>query len=272
MRRHSATLNLTPLRWLGGILFAVTATLATAADRLVMVDTRPGVRVGYWLMQRDGAKATLLLLPGGGGAIGMKGGVPTSENFLVRSRDHFAAQGFNVAIVGRPSDKSELDSNFRASADHATDLRHIVEKLRRDLGQPVWLVGTSRGTISAAAAAIALEPATLAGVVLTASVTHGVRAAPVPALALPEIRVPVLVVHHKLDACRSCDPRQTHLIMDRLTGAPVKKLMLLEGGSGASGDPCEALHWHGFIGMEREAVEAIARWIRSPEPQRPGAS
>ena len=246
------------------LLFAFAASLATAADRLVMVDTRPGVRVGYWLIQRDGAKATLLLLPGGGGSIGMKGAVPTSDNFLVRSRDHFAAQGFHVAIVGKPSDRDELDSNFRAGAAHVEDLRLVVERLRKDLGQPVWLVGTSRGTISAAAAAIALDPSTLAGIVLTASVTNGMRAAPVPGLALAEIRVPVFVVHHRRDACRSCVPHEAARIIDGLTRAPVKKLLLVDGGGGAGGDPCEPLHWHGFIGMEREAVAAIAEWIRDP--------
>ncbi|MEK7341033.1 MAG: hypothetical protein AABZ69_02320, partial [Candidatus Binatota bacterium] len=42
-------------------------------------------------MKRDGARATVVLLMGGGGGIGLKGGVPRSQNFLVRSREHFAA-------------------------------------------------------------------------------------------------------------------------------------------------------------------------------------
>lgn len=250
-------------------IFILASTLATAADRMVGVDTRPGVRVGYWLMPRDGAKVTVMLLPGGEGGIGFKGGVPTSANFLVRSRDYFAAQGFNVAIVGKPSDRDDLDSNFRASAPHMEDLRVVVERLRKDLGQPVWLVGTSRGTISAAAAAIALDPSLLAGIVLTSSVTNGNRAAAVPGLALAEIRIPVLVVHHRRDACKSCVPYEAAHIVERLTQAPVKKFVMLDGGSGARGDPCEPWHWHGYVGMEREAVEVIADWIRNPVPEKP---
>ena len=259
------TLNLTPVRTFVFLVFACAAALATAADRLVSIDTRPGVRVAYWLMEREGAKATLLLLPGGSGSIGYKGGVPTSENFLVRSRDYFAAQGFHVAIVGRPSDRAELDSAYRAGTAHVEDLRHVIERLRKDLGQPVWLVGTSRGTISAAAAAIALDPSYLAGIALTASVTNGQRATPVPGLALSEIRVPVFVLHHRRDACRNCVPHEAAHIVERLTRAPAKRLLLVDGGGGASGDPCEALHWHGFIGMEREAVAAITDWIRNPQ-------
>ena len=246
-------------------LLTLGSSLATAADRLVTIDTRPGVRLGYWLMQREDARATLVLLPGGGGSIGLRDGVPTSSNFLVRSRDLFAARGFHVAIVGRPSDRPDLDSNFRASSAHVEDLRLVVERLRKDLGKPVWLVGTSRGTISAAAAAIALDPADIAGIVLTSTVTHGTRAAPVPALSIADIRVPVLVVHHARDECRSCVPEEAARIAGRLTRAPVKKFVMLDGGADARGDPCEPWHWHGFVGMEREAVELIVRWIGEPK-------
>ncbi len=241
------------------------AGAAAAADHLVVVDTRPGVRLGYYLMPREGAKATLLILPGGSGSLAMKQGVPTSRNFLVRSRDDFADAGFNVALVGKPSDREDLDSGFRSSAAHVEDLRVVVEKLRKDLGKPVWLVGTSRGTISAAAAAIALDPASIAGIVLSSTVTNGRQFTPVPGLALDEIRVPVLVLHHKLDACRSCVPGETTRVMSGLTHAPVKKLILVEGGGGASGDPCEAMHYHGYIGMEKEAVATITEWIRDPK-------
>lgn len=251
------------------LVFAFAAGFTVAADRLVTIDTRPGVKVGYWVMPRDGAKATVVLLPGGEGGIGMKDGVPISGNFLVRSRDLFAAQGFNVAIVGKPSDRGDLDGFFRASAPHVEDLRVVIERLRKDLGQPVWLVGTSRGTISAAAAAIAFDASLLAGIVLTSSVTQGARAMPVPSLALPEIRIPVLVVHHRRDACPSCQPHDAAYIVSRLTRAPVKKLLMLDGGSGARGDPCEPWHWHGFVGMEGEAVGAIADWLRNPMPEKP---
>ena len=243
---------------------ACVALVSSAADHLVMVDTRPGVRVGYWLMQRPNATATLLVLPGGSGGIALKGGVPTSENFLVRTRDSFAAAGFNVALVGKPSDRDDLDSGFRSGAQHVEDLRRIVERLNRDLGKPVWLVGTSRGTISAAAAAIALDPAQIGGVVLTSTVTYGTQFAPVPALAIGNIRVPVLVVHHRYDACKSCNPLDLPPMMEALRGAPVKKMILVEGGS-PRGDPCEALHYHGYHGIEQQVVDAIADWIRSPK-------
>jgi len=255
MRRHFPAL-----------LLALLSSCALAQDRLVFADTRPGVRVGYWLMVRPGASATLMLLPGGEGSIGAaKGREPRSKNFLVRTRDMFAAEGFNVAVVGRPSDRDDLDLNFRAGSAHVEDLRVIADRLGRELGKPVWIVGTSRGSVSAAAAGAKLDPPLIAGIVLTSSVTYSRQGAAVPGLPLMDVRVPVLVMHHKRDACRDCDPREAHLITERLTGAPVKKLLLVDGGGGESGNVCEPMHFHGFIGMEAEAVKAISGWIRKPQ-------
>ena len=250
--------------WL--FLLVLLSTLASAADGLVSIDTRPGVRVGYWLMVRPGATATLMLLPGGEGSIGyVKGQEPRSKNFLVRSRELFAAEGFNVAVIGRPSDKDDMDLTFRAGRDHVEDLRIIAERLKRELRVPVWLVGTSRGTVSAAAAAAVLDPETVAGIVLTSSVTYSKSQPAVPTLPLMDVRVPVLVMHHKRDACRDCDPREAHLITERLTGAPVKKLVLVDGGGNPSGPVCEPMHYHGYIGMEDEAVKRIADFVKDPK-------
>jgi len=216
-------------------VLALAASLAQGADRLVTIETRPGVKVGYYWMERPGAKATIVLLPGGEGSIGMRDGTPHSENFLVRSRDYFADAGFNVAVVGKPSDRNDLDARFRSTDEHVADLRAVVQKLS-GFGQPIWLVGTSLGTISAAAAAGAQPPLPIAGIVLTSSVTGTNRYTgfSVPMLDLAQVRVPVLVMHHKDDSCDVCEPGQAHRIVEALTNAPVKKLLLVSGGSMAN--------------------------------------
>ena len=253
------------MSWRLSIFLLAFAGLSAAADRMVFVDTRPGVRVGYWLMERPNATATVMLLPGGEGSIGAaKGQEPRSKNFLVRTRDLFADAGFNVAVVGRPSDTQDMTLSFRAGADHIEDLRVIAERLRSQLGKPVWLVGTSRGSVSAAAAGAKLDPPAIAGLVLTSSVTFNRSGVATPNLPLMDVRVPVLVMHHKRDACKDCDPREAHLITDRLTGVPVKKLLLVDGGGDPSGPVCEPLHYHGFIGMEAEAVKLIADFVKDP--------
>jgi predicted alpha/beta-hydrolase family hydrolase len=255
-------------RGLGALLLALAMVGATSvrADELITLPTRSGVTVSYWYMPRTNASATLLLMPGGAGGIGMRNGRPQSGNFLVRSRDLFAAEGFNVAIVGRPSDVADMDTAFRAGAAHMEDMRRVLADLRARADVPLWLVGTSRGTVSATAAAIAIGPPQVAGIVLTSSVTAFKVPGAVPTQRLSEVRVPVLVLHHEKDACPTCAPHEVSWIVSGLTQAPVKKLIWASGGEGARGDPCEPFHWHGYIGMEAQAVSWITSWVRQPTP------
>ncbi len=171
-----------------------------------------------------------------------------------------------MAVVGRPTDQSELGYSFRVSPKHIEDLRHVTASLRKDSGMPVWLIGTSRGTISATSAAIAFGNEELAGIVLTSSVTSNKKTGAVPYQKLEAIRIPVLVLHHEYDACKICEPREASLIIRGLKNAPVKKIIFVKGGEGPSGDPCEAMHWHGFIGTEKGAVEIITNWMAKPSP------
>jgi hypothetical protein len=214
------------------------------------------------------AKATLILLPGGAGGIGRTGDAawPDGGNFLVRSAPMFAAAGYNLAVMARPSDIEDMEYGFRTSRAHVDDLRRVAQMVKQKFGAPVWLVGTSRGTVSAAVATIEMrDEALVDGIVLTSSVTNlRKRAGAVPTLSLDRIKVPVLVVHHQKDACENCRPDGAALIVRGLTNAPVKKLVMVDGGSGPQGNPCEPYHYHGYIGKEQEAVNVIAGWIRNP--------
>jgi hypothetical protein len=71
---------------------------------------------------------------------------------------------------------------------------------------------------------------------------------------------------HRHDACELTQAHETVHILRGLAQAPIKKLMVVEGGQNPSGNPCQALHWHGFIGMEERAVQDIAAWMREPRP------
>ena len=86
----------------------------------------------------------------------------------------------------------------------------------------------------------------------------------VPRQDLKAITLPVLVYHHAKDACKHCQASEAPFIIKGLTNAPIKKLMVVDGGANPTGDECAGQHWHGFIGMEHEAVDQIARWIKSP--------
>lgn len=126
-----------------------------AADQLVTLPLGgSGISTSYWWMPRDGAQATLLLISGGAGGMAFDGAQPKSDNFLVRTRDLFVAKGFNVAVLGLSTDMRDLTQDVRTSNEHAQDVLAVVKAIRTASPRPVWLVGTSRGTFSAAVAAI----------------------------------------------------------------------------------------------------------------------
>jgi pimeloyl-ACP methyl ester carboxylesterase len=250
-------------------LIASWMPVCVLADELIVVPTRADVTTSYWWMPRDAAKANLILLSGGSGGIGYRNGEPQSNNFLIRSRVHFATGNptgaFNVALLGNASDMRQLDPSNRASPEHVADIAAVVAHIRAKSAAPIWLVGTSQGTISTAAAAIALGEK-INGIVLSASYTDFKTPTSVPQQAINKIKVPALVISHEQDSCRVTLPSDSKFIVEKLTAAPVKRLMLLSGGSNPTGNDCQAFHWHGFINMEAAASKAMTDWILNPQP------
>jgi hypothetical protein len=225
---------------------------------------RSNANLPLLVMRHDQAIGTVVLLPGGDAGTGkIVDGIPSSRNFLVRAREAFYAGQYNVVIAFRPSDLQNLDYSYRTSAAHIAEVAQAVDFAQHQFKVPVWLVGTSRGSVSATAATIVLGQAKLAGLVLTSSVTHGKPGA-ITSQAIDHISIPTMVVHHKNDLCKICSPTAASQITASLTAAPQKKFMLIEGGSDPSGDFCEALHWHGFINYEAQTVHLITEWMRKP--------
>jgi hypothetical protein len=254
------------LRGLLACLLALCMAVSSwAADLLIPVKTRPDVTTSYWWMPRGGASATVVLFSGGGGGIGYRDGEPKSGNFLIRSRDEFAKAGFNVALMGNPSDMPRLTPAFRQSPEHFSDVRAVVQDIQARSPAPVWLVGTSQGTISAAAVGIDLGPS-IQGVVLTATLSGQQLGGSVSDLTLNKLAVPVLVHQHAKDSCKLTPPYLAERLISKLTASPVKKYMEVDGGQNPTGPACEAFHYHGYIEMEPEAVAQISAWIKHPVP------
>ncbi|MCV4939204.1 hypothetical protein OFC17_30950, partial [Escherichia coli] len=80
---------------------------------------------------------------------------------VVRTRRPFADRGLRVAVLDAPSDRQTAPflAGFRQTPDHVADIRAALAWLRSQGPGPVWLVATSRGTQSAAHAAIELAEA-----------------------------------------------------------------------------------------------------------------
>lgn len=250
-------------RTLIATILLVIGAVAHAEGTLFKVSTRPDVKTTLFWEPVDGAKATVFLFPGGGGGFGsVENGKATSNNFLVRSASYFTANGFNVAIFGKPSDSEDLDYADRISDTHMTDVRKVLDFVKTKSTVPVWIVGTSRGTVSATAMAIHVQ-SEIAGLVLTSSVVNYKKPGAVPRQDLAAIKVPVLVLHHSKDACIHCRPDEVPGAFKGFRNSPVKKLVFVDGGANPMGDPCAGQHYHGYIGMEKEAVDTISDWIHA---------
>jgi hypothetical protein len=139
----------------------------------------------------------------------------------------------------------------------------VITYLREKADIPVWLVGTRRGTESAAQAAIqsTRHPD---GLVLTSSMTaKNGRGTAVTEMKLDRITLPVLIVAHKSDGCWATEPQYAETIKERLTGARTVTLKYFQGGRVPGTNPCQALSYHGFFGIEREVIDFIAAFIKA---------
>ncbi len=256
----------TRLRLATALLLLSARLPAQTVQRVVDILTRPGVSERAIVLTPPNPKAAVVLLAGSHGGLqlspdgSMKWG---RGNFLVRSRQLFADRGLMVIVLDAPSDRQAAPflDGFRESRQHVADLKAVIAWSRAQAAIPVWLVGTSRGTQSAAYAGTQLlgqdGPD---GIVLTSTILREGQDRAVPDMALDKIRVPVLVVHHEQDRCKSTPFPYISDVMKKLVNAPRHDLLTFKGGKN-EGDPCEAFAYHGFNGLEPQVVEKIAAWV-----------
>lgn len=254
------------MRVLFGFAFLVSLCCSAWAQQIVDIPTRSGVTQRLLVYAVAHPKATLVMLPGGHGGLRLfpNGSMGWGQNnFLVRTCQLFVDQGFKVILVDAPSDRQSQPflAGFRQRPEHLADLKAVIAWAREQAKVPVWLIGTSRGTQSAAYVATELAGDDAPdGVVLTASIVSDAKSRPVPAMPLGKITVPVLVVHHEQDECSHCPYSGVSEIVDKLNSAPRKELVTIAGGK-SIGDPCQAKAYHGFNGVEPAVTQTIGSWI-----------
>jgi hypothetical protein len=253
------------------LLLALPTSLPAAASELVSIKTPRGVTQKFILMKPDQPKATVVLFAGGHGALNLQSAASMKwgdGNFLVRSRDIFLKHGFMVAVMDAPSDNAGgMTAQFRMGLDHALDVSAVVLHLRKVSPVPVWFVGTSMGTFSAAGGA--LGPAKVDGLVLTSTITRakpdwkiaGSHKDGVASMPLGRVVVPTLILSHKKDGCDITPAADGAKLKRALSKSSRVEIILLEGGLPPQSDPCQAKSEHGFLGIEETAVKAIADFI-----------
>jgi len=224
-----------------------------------------------------GIHITLVLLPGGAGYIDLDTqgcARKLKGNSLIRSLPDFAREGFGTALVDAPADYQGDDGlgGYRTARLHAEDLGKVIAEIRKKTNGAVWVVGTSRGSISAANAASRLTGAARPdGVVLTSVLTSGTTsgkrlwvAQTVFDLPLEEIRLPALLVGHANDTCARSPPGLMESVAKRIA-SPRKQVVAVTGGPAFHGSglaACEGRAPHGYVDQEAEVAAGMARFIR----------
>jgi hypothetical protein len=242
---------------------------AAPRESVVRVPSRPEVTQGFYLIEPEGpARAIAVLFVGGEGETALNDQGPTKlkGNFLMRVRGQLSKAGLILAYPDVPSDQAGRGlGDFRTSTRHAEDIAAMVKALKARANLPVFLIGTSRGTISAANGAGRIDPSLIAGVILTSTVTERSKNKQKPVFDTPldKIRVPVLVMSHKDDTCYVTPPSDIPRLLRAMSASPRKDSLLLSGGKPPKSDPCEAFAAHGFFGIESKAAKSMTDWIDS---------
>jgi len=146
-----------------------------------------------------------------------------------------------------------MDQQWRDSNEHVADIAAAVTVVQQRFpGAKVWLLGLSNGSWSAAHAGAALQDK-LAGVILM-SVAQGAFAT----RGFAGIRIPMLVVQHRRDACLPYSNIEAQARWHTLITVDDARLPRPGARRECSGSAA-----HSFRGSEAAVMAAVAQWINT---------
>ncbi|MBO0661572.1 alpha/beta hydrolase [Jiella sp. MQZ9-1] len=210
-------------------------------------------------------RATLIMLPGGTGEVGLRrdGAVRHDDNFVVRTRQAFVARGYAVLI---PETVAKINlRGMRSSPAYGRVVDGLAEYARQRFGVPVFLVGTSQGTIAAMNGAAHAPSGLVSGVVLSESISVPGRRSTETVFDAdpPGVRVPALVIANRDDRCDVAPPAMAPRIASAMAHSPSVRVLRVEGGEQRSKTACGSRSPHGYDGIERPVIAAITAWLRA---------
>jgi len=240
---------------------------AAPYEEIVHVEVRKGVDEPVLLSMTSKdqkPKRIVMLFPGGDGIMQIQQKARGTwfhlwGNYLIRARAKFVDAEDIAVSVDMPNDEYCCANDFfRLGEKHAADVGAILASLAaRFPGAEFYLVGTSKGTVSAAALGARLG-AKVAGVVLTSTVTQEARDGQgLSRFDFGTLKVPVLLVHHKSDYCHVTP----YYAVERIAKEYHYPLVTVTGSEGAHGDECQAFSHHGYAGRENQVAAAIMQWV-----------
>jgi len=213
------------------------------------------------------ARASVILMAGGNGLLKLDPSgtiIDSTGNFLIRSANLFLRHGLNVMMADTtPAHPTGIDVTFRLDPVHAAELQGFINAAVSRWSKPVWVVGTSNGSVSAVTAAgfTMSGLSGLRGVVLTSPVTVLGGNQTTFSQYVANITVPTLVVWHQDDHCTFSPPSGSSMLFTAIPSS-TKDSEVFQGGHSVATDPCGAFSEHGYAGIEEDVVKEIADFIK----------
>lgn len=207
-------------------------------------------------------RGTIVMLPGGTGDVDIErsGDIANNDNFVVRSRALWIARHY-AALIPDAADHTNL-RGLRSTPEYAALVGDFVAYAHAQTSGPVFLLGTSQGSIAAMNGAAHLQAGEIAGVVLTESVSReGASHETVFDAAPAQVTVPALVVANIDDRCEVAPPEDAPKIAAAMVHSPDRRVMTVSGRITRSKRNCGSLTPHGYYGIEAAVVTAIADWM-----------
>ncbi|WP_200945800.1 alpha/beta hydrolase [Burkholderia sp. Leaf177] len=221
-------------------------------------------RVLYLPAAQD-AKGLMIMFAGGTGELDIEknGYIKNAKNFVVRSSGLWRNRGYGVLLIDALDHQSMRGQ--RSSAAYAEVIAKVIAYARETTRAPLWVLGTSQGSIAAMNAASHAGQNEIAGLILTESVSILGGSHETVFDAHPgNVRVPSLIVANRDDQCKVAPPSMANAIAQSIHDAPVA-ILRVSGGVQRSQDDCGSLSPHGYYGIEEKVVDGIVDWMQKTQ-------
>ena len=215
-------------------------------------------------------KKAILAIKGGEANIELKGLLELNYDgaqYLYNNQDIFLNSNIALVATGCPTDKVQsynaCGDGYRKSQQYADDFKVVIDFLKKKYEfESFYVFGHSSGGISTRWLSLYLDK-DLAGAI-NSSVMNTSRGTDSLAYStvgfdMNKIKIPVLNISHKDDAC----PSTPYFIVKNYS----KNNLVTVLGGGASGPLCENTNHHSFEGRQRGVSRAIAKWVSTGEVQ-----
>ena len=233
---------------------------------------RPNVFMNIALLTEYNAKnkKAILAIKGGDANIELKGLLELNYDgtqYLYNNQDIFLNSNIALVATGCPTDKVQsynaCGDAYRKTQQYADDFKVVIDFLKKKYEfENFYVFGHSSGGISTRWLSLYLDK-DLSGAI-NSSVMNSSRstdglASSTAGFDMNKIKIPVLNISHKDDAC----PSTPYFIVKNYS----KNNLVTVLGGGSSGPLCENTNRHSFEGRQRGVSRAIAKWISTGEVQ-----